>query len=86
MNISAELLAIVLGALQGLIIVVGWFIKRTLSGLEEMADETLGKCREINGSVRELKVWTIAHEKLDDERSERAKETHKEIWKKLEDR
>ena len=66
-----------------LFLIIGWFCKRTLDRVEAKQDETLEQTTLTNGGLRELKVWTSAHEKLDDERFSRTEQTHKDIWEQL---
>lgn len=39
--------------------------------------------RMMNGSIRELQVWTKGHEKLDDERFESQSQHNKDSWESI---
>ena len=60
-----EYLMEVIGAL---LFIISTYIGITVSSVKRKTDSIDIHVGEINGSVRELKVWAKMHEKLDEER------------------
>ena len=59
---------IVLYIMNGLLLVILWFSKRTLNSIEEKQDETLQEVKTTNGRVTRLEIGLLEHNKLDDAR------------------
>ena len=72
MNINIDIALI----LQGVaILLIAWAIKGIVSLNKKMA--------EMNGSIREIKVWKEEHTRLADERHEDTEKSISSIWRKL---
>ena len=58
----------VLGVAQALLLAILWFLKRTLTSIEEKQDQTLREVRITNGRVTKLETMAMDHNIRDDDR------------------
>ena len=58
----------VLGIAQVFLLVILWFLKKTLASIEEKQDQTLREVRITNGRVTKLETMAMDHNVRDDDR------------------
>ena len=80
-NQTAAVAVVVIGILQGF---VGWLLKRMITKVEDKMDRTYDQVSQINGSIRELKVWKDEHSDRHGEQSGQTAKEHEELWKAVE--